>query len=178
MSAFGGKADIKRCSEHGDRRHGRDSSGNLAILAAKRASSLAADRRPRRTSKAISAIQKSWKSSPRHESSFYRLVGDFFSQDLLVSLVRVFLHRMGPVCATLRRHDKGGGAFAPLGTFLRRGKYPPEPQGSNKRATHGSFTVQHVAQITALNAMPFGKSAYTSFLLDCCFEQQNNVLFI
>jgi hypothetical protein len=35
-----------------------------------------------------------------------------------------------------------------------------------------------MAQIGALNAVPFGKSTDTSFLLDCCFEQQDNVLVI
>jgi hypothetical protein len=54
-------------------------------------SNFAADLRPRRTSEAISAISKSWNSSPREGSSLYRLVGDFVSEDdLLVSLFKAF----------------------------------------------------------------------------------------
>jgi hypothetical protein len=75
-----------------------NSSGSLAIFTAIRrasslVSSLAAELRPRRTSEAISAISKSWKSSPREGSSLYRLVGDFVSEDylLVVSLVKVFV---------------------------------------------------------------------------------------
>src|SRR6516225_6276709 len=49
-----------------------NNSGSLAMFAAIRrassfVSSLAADRRPRRAPKAISAIPKSWKSSPHHD---------------------------------------------------------------------------------------------------------------
>jgi hypothetical protein len=53
-----------------------------------------------------------------------------------------------------------------------------KPQRFHKRATHGSLPLQYVAQIRALDAVPSGKSADTSFLLDCCFEQQDNVLVI
>jgi hypothetical protein len=41
----------------------------------------------RRASEAISIMHKSWKPSRRDGSGLYRLVGDFVSEDLLVSLV-------------------------------------------------------------------------------------------
>jgi len=71
------------------------------LAAIRRASSLlstlAADRRPRRTSEAISAVQKSWKPSPRDGSSLYRLVGNVVSQErVFVSLIFVaIVHRVG-----------------------------------------------------------------------------------
>ena len=60
-------------------------------------SSLAADRRPGRTTEAISAIQKSWKSSPRDGSSLYRVVGNVFSlESVVVSLIfAAIVHRVG-----------------------------------------------------------------------------------
>jgi hypothetical protein len=72
-----------------------------------RVNSLAADRRPGRTTEAISAIQKSWKSSPRDGSSLYRVVGNVVSQgsvvgnvvsqgSVVVSLILVaIVHRIG-----------------------------------------------------------------------------------
>jgi hypothetical protein len=87
--------------------------GNLAIFAAIRgASSLvsifAAERRPRRTPKAISAMPKSWKPSPRHGGRLYYLVGDFASQEIaFVSLIEVFaaIVQRTSNCST----DQGGG---------------------------------------------------------------------
>jgi hypothetical protein len=53
-------------------------------------------RRPGRTTEAISAIQKSWKSSPRDGSSLYRVVGNVVSQgSVVVSLILVaIVHRL------------------------------------------------------------------------------------
>src|SRR5215469_3871917 len=47
-----------------------------------------------------------------------------------------------------------------------------KPQRFHKRATHGSLPIQYVAQIRALDAVPSGKGADTSFLLDCCFDNR------
>jgi hypothetical protein len=59
------------------------------------------------TKDAISAISKSWKSSPREGSSLYRLVGDFVSEDylLVVSLVKVFV----AIAHQFRSPGVGGG---------------------------------------------------------------------
>jgi hypothetical protein len=90
------KADILHCGTEGRyfKQPSANSCGSLAMFTAMlRASSLlsnlAADYR--RTSKAISIMHKSWKPSRRDESSLYRLVGDFVSEGLLVSPVKVLV---------------------------------------------------------------------------------------
>jgi hypothetical protein len=80
---------------------------------------LAAERRPRRTRKAISAIPKSWKPSLRHGGSLYYLVGDFGSQEIaLVSLFKIFaaiVHHGASIPST----DQGGGKRRAAGKRVR-----------------------------------------------------------
>jgi hypothetical protein len=69
-------------------------------LASSSLSNFAADRR--RTSETISTIHKGWKPSRRNGSSLYRLVGDFVSEDLFVSLAKVLVAIVHGVHSKLR----------------------------------------------------------------------------
>ena len=91
-------------------------------------STLAVDRRPRRTSEAISAMQKSWKPSPRDGSSLYRLVGNVISQErrLRQSDLRCNRSSCGVFSTRLRRE---GGALAGDG---RQGSIIPSPGGRSR----------------------------------------------
>jgi hypothetical protein len=67
-------------------------------------------------------------------------------------------------------------AFLPLSVVvLRGGVNLAKPQRFHKRAAHGSFPIQHVGQWAAIQAVAFRKGAYSSFLLDCRSQQENNV---
>ena len=59
-----------------------------------------------------------------------------------------------------------------------RGVHLLKPQGFHKREAHRSFPIQRIGQIGTLQAVTFGKRAYASFLRDCRFQQEKNVIVI
>ena len=53
-----------------------------------------------------------------------------------------------------------------------------KPQNFHQGAAHGSFSIQHIAQIRALYAVALGKGAYAPLPFDRRSQQENNVPII